>query len=189
MSSINDSLWIDIQPGDIGFTKGGGLVGWLIRHGTSSKYAHCFVYLHKLNDGTWLTVEAFPSRDKSKNGVQLRHRTEEPNKVVRIWRDKAEQGSIITKSISLIGVKYGWGEIARIALRIIGIKVKGWESDKAVICSNHVAQCVIFSDSSLKNFLSYPPSQIYPGELATNLDAIAWCRDRNSKGCGCCELC
>jgi hypothetical protein len=179
MSSIQDSIWIDIKPGDIGFTRGSGFVGWLIRHGTSSKYAHCFIYVHKLNDG-WLTVEAYPSRDNSKNGVQLRHRTQGPDKVIRTWRDKAEQGAIITKSISMIGVKYGWGEIFRIALRLAGIKIKGWESDKAVICSNHVAQSVIFSDYSLKDFIAYPPSHIYPGELAANLDGVVWCRARNN---------
>jgi hypothetical protein len=178
---MKEVLWTDIKPGDIGFTRGGGLVGWLIRHGTGSRYAHCFVYLHKLNNGTWLTIEAFPSRDKNKNGVQLRNRAEAPDKVVRTWRDKAEQGAIITKSISLIGTKYGWGEILRIALRFIGIKVKGWESDKAVICSNHVAQSIIFSDFSFKDFISYPPSHIWPGELAANLDAVDWHRTRNNE--------
>lgn len=172
------NLWDKIKPGDIGFTRGGGLVGWLIRHGTGSRYAHCFIYVHKLNNGNWLTVEAYPSRDASKDGVQLRLRTEAPDKVVRIWRDVAEQGALITKSVSMIGVKYGWGEIARIALRFAGIKIKGWESDTRVICSNHVAQSVIHANESFKYFLSYPPSHIWPGELAGNLDAVSWYRER-----------
>ena len=171
-------LWSGIKPGDIGFDKGDGLVGWLIRHGTASRYAHCFIYLHKLNNGNWLTVEAYPSRDSSKDGVQLRLRTKSPDKVVRIWDSSEEQGLIIFKSIDMIGVKYGWGEIARIALRFVGIKVKGWESDKRAICSNHVAQAVLHANPSFKLFLSYPPSEIYPGELALNLDAVQWMRER-----------
>ena len=178
-------MYIDIQPGDIGFTRGGGLVGFLICHGTGSAYAHSFVY-HKLlsrtPDGreTWQTVEAWPSLRKQKDGIRVRTRTEEPAKVVRTWRTRNEQSAILEHSMSMVGTRYGWGEIFRIALRFVGIKVKGWESNKRAICSNHCTQSVLASRSALKVFFKYSPSNTWPGELATTLDAISWAQDRIS---------
>ena len=176
-------LLIDIKPGDIGFTKGGGLVGWLIRHGTGSAYAHTFVYVNKNKDGSWNTIEAWPSIRKGKDGTRFRIRTELPEKLVRVWRNKDEQFGIITKSKSLVGTRYGWGEIARIVCRFLGIKfIPKYDSPKRAICSNVVMQSVLFSRPNIKNFFEYEPYQIWPGELATELDRIVWCQERLKKG-------
>lgn len=172
------SPYIRIQPGDIGFTKGGGLVGWLIRHGTGSAYAHTFVYHRYLGNGAWETVEAFPSLNKRKDGVRVRTRTEAPIKVVRIWRTPREQQAVLDKSSSMVGTRYGWGEIFRIALRFVGVKVRGWESDKRAICSNHCTQSALAARPTLRSLFKYQPSQIWPGELATTLDGIQWAEDR-----------
>lgn len=171
-------MWIDIKPGDIGFTKGGGFVGWIIRHGTGSAYAHSFVYHKPLGNGTWETVEAFPSLKRQKDGVRVRIRTEQPDKVVRTWVTKNEQKAILLHSASMVGARYGWGEIIRIALRFVGIKVRGWESDSRVICSNHCAQSILAARPGLKALFKYRPSMIWPGELATTCDAIDWAQDR-----------
>lgn len=178
-----NGLWIDIQPGDVGFTKGGGFVGWIIRHGTGSAYAHTFVY-HKLlsqdrqGNQVWETVEAWPSKKAAFDGVRVRTRTEQPDKIVRVWRTKSEQESILAKSSSLIGTRYGWGEIARIGLRFVGIKVSGWESDTRMICSNHCTQSVLAARPELSVFFRFKPSMVWPGELATVTDAIVWAQDR-----------
>jgi len=172
------SLWIDIKPGDIGFTKGGGFVGWLIRHGTGSSYAHTFIYHNKLSNGVWETVEAFPSVKKNKDGVQIRVRTEEPLKIVRAWRTPNEQRDILTHSLSMVGTRYGWGEIFRIALRFIGVKIKGWESANRAICSNHCTSSILYSRPALQYFFKYKPSMTWPGELSTTLDKITWAEDR-----------
>lgn len=172
------TIWIDIKPGDIGFTKGGGFVGWIIRHGTGSAYAHSFVYHKPLGNGAWETVEAFPSLKTQKDGVRVRVRTEQPDKVVRTWVTRNEQAAILAHSASMVGTRYGWGEIARIALRFVGVKLRGWESDSRVICSNHCAQSILAARPGLKALFKYRPSMTWPGELATTCDAIDWAQDR-----------
>lgn len=172
------SLWIDIQPGDIGFDGGVGLSGFVIRTGTQSQYGHCWVYHERLErrpNGVevWKTVEAGP-----KEGLIYRTRTIEPNKVIRVWRTRREREAIVAASAAMVGQKYGWGEIFRICLRILGIKVRGWESNRRAICSNHAATAVLAARPELAKFMKYKPSEIWPSELAKNLDAIKWATDR-----------
>lgn len=166
-----------IQPGDIGFDGGVGLSGWLIRRATGA-YGHCFIY-HKLlsEDGrggqVWSTVEAGPS------GVLVRTRTRPAVKVVRLWRDEAEQAKILWASQACVGNKYGWGEIARLVLHIVGIKVKGTKDNpKRQICSNHVAFAVARMNGSLRLVMPYPPHQIWPQRLAEWCDWMIWTRAR-----------
>jgi hypothetical protein len=164
-----------IQPGDIGFDAGVGISGLLIRLGTRSSYGHCWVY-HALEellpDGTqvWSTVEAGP-----RNGVIKRLRTVPPIKVVRVWQDSFEQADLLKKSEGLVGCSYGWGEIARIVFRIVGIKLGRWrDNPAAVICSNHVTQAALAARPDLGLYLRFPSNEIWPGELALTLDAFIW---------------
>lgn len=159
-----------IRPGDIGFDGGVGVSGWVIRTGTGSSYGHCFVYHSQNADGSWLTVEAGP-----REGLIWRTRTAEPNKVVRLWRDEQERVSLLRASERLVGAGYGWGEIARIVCRILGIKVRRRkDSPNHVICSNHVTQAAVAARPELVHYLRYPNYEIWPGELAITLDAFQW---------------
>ena len=172
-------LLIDIKPGDIGFTKGGGLVGWLICHGTGSTYAHSFVYVSKNKDGSWNTIEAWPSAKAHLDGTRNRIRTEYPAKVIRVWRNRTEQNAIIKKSKELVGTRYGWGEIGRILLHFVGINfIPKYDSNKRAICSNVTMQAVLYSRSALKNFFRFESYQTWPGELADTLDRVSWAQDR-----------
>lgn len=164
-----------IQPGDIGFDAGVGVSGVLIRLGTRSAYGHCWIY-HALierdvqGNETWLTLEAGP-----RGGLVWRHRTQAPNKVVRIWRDMFEQTDILVASEKLAGSKYGWGEIIRIVARIVGIRLPRWRDNlTAVICSNHVTQAAVAGRPDLGFYLRFPENEIWPGELAVTLDAFIW---------------
>lgn len=172
-------LLIDIKPGDIGFTKGGGFVGWIIRHGTGSAYAHTFVYTKYLGNNQWETIEAWPSTRKEKDGTRVRVRTELPEKVVRVWRSRDEQTAIIRKSRDLVGTRYGWGEILRIAAHFIGVRfIPKYDSSKRAICSNVTMQSVLYSRPALKNFFRFEPFQTWPGELADTLDKVSWAQER-----------
>lgn len=172
-------LYIGIKPGDIGFTKGGGFVGWVIRHGTGSTYAHSFVYVKSNKDGSWVTIEAWPSTKSALDGTRYRTRTELPEKLIRIWRNSQEQSAIVNKSRNLVGTRYGWGEILRIAARFIGIKfIPKYDSAKRAICSNVTMQAVLSARPSLKHFFKYETYQTWPGELADTLDRINWAQDR-----------
>ena len=172
-------LLIDIKPGDVGFTKGGGFVGWLIRHGTGSAYAHVYVYVKKNPDGSWETIEAWPSAKSSLDGTRFRTRTELPEKLIRPWRTRKEQSAIIRKSRELVGTRYGWGEILRIAARFVGIKfIPAYDSNKRAICSNVTMQAVLEARPASKVFFKYEPYQTWPGELADTLDRIQWAQDR-----------
>ena len=164
-----------IQPGDIGFDSGVGFSGLLIRLGTRSSYGHCWVY-HELEgirpDGVevWSTVEAGP-----RNGVVKRFRTVPPIKVVRVWKDKFEQADLLKKSAELVGCSYGWGEIARIMSRIVGVKIgRWWDNPTAVICSNHVTQAAVAARPDLGLYLRFTSDEIWPGELALTFDAYIW---------------
>lgn len=173
-----EHTFTNIQPGDIGFDSGVGISGQLIRMGTKSAYGHCWIYHELLNvdsDGTetWLTVEAGP-----REGLIKRTRERTPNKVVRIWTDEQEQAAILRASGRLVGSRYGWGEIARIVCRILGIKIRRWEDNPGrVICSNHVAQAALAGRPDLGFYLRYEPFEIWPGELAVTLDAYMWDRE------------
>lgn len=164
-----------IQAGDIGFDSGAGIAGQIIRLGTKSAYGHCWVYhelLEVLPDGkeVWSTVEA-----GFRNGVARRVRTALPIKVVRVWQDEFERVDLLKESESLVGCKYGWGEIARIVAHLLGIKVRRWKDNpRAVICSNHVSQALCAARPDFGLYMRYPNNEIWPGELAVTCDAFIW---------------
>lgn len=164
------SRWANIQPGDIGFDRGVGITGFLIRLGTRSQYAHCWVYHKPLPDGRWVTVEAGP-----KDGVIWRIRDVEPNLVVRVWKSPMEQHSVLANSRASLGRKYGWGEILRISLYMIGIRLRtDRDNPDRVICSNHTAQAAIAGAPHLQAHMRYPVYAIWPGALAQDLAAYLW---------------
>jgi hypothetical protein len=164
--------WFDIEPGDIGFDGGVGISGWLIRRSTGA-YGHVFVYHEKMDNGAWRTMEAGPS------GVFFRIRTRPANKVVRLWRNKIEQRRILAASAECAGRKYGWGEIARICLHLVGIKINGWRDNEGrMICSNHVAYSIGQMKRGIKFTLPYKPEHIWPQKLAEWCDWYIWTRAR-----------
>lgn len=169
MPSAPGHQFARIQSGDIGFDGGRGLSGFLIRIGTGSAYGHCFVYHRELEPGVWSTVEAGPK------GVRRKTRTAPANKVVRVWRNGAEQQALLKRSIELRGCRYGWGEIARIVCHLFGVKIaKRTDDPTRVICSNHVSQCVLAARPEFEHYMDYEPFAIWPGELAVSLDEFIW---------------
>lgn len=169
--------WVGIQPGDIGFDGGQGLFGWIIRRATGT-FGHVWVYheylgLDKKGREIWKTVEAGP------RGIKFQDRTRTPVKVVRLWKTKKQQAAILAESGACVGAKYGWGEIVRLALHTIGIRVKGWQDNpKRMICSNHTARSVVAGIKHLELTLPYPPQHIWPQRLAEWCDWVLWTQAR-----------
>jgi hypothetical protein len=103
--------WRGIQPGDIGFDEGGGIVGFLIRHFSHSPYAHCWVYHRQVPDNTetWMTAEAYPG------GLKIRKREQtNVHRVIRVWRTEEERRALLARSDELVGSGYNYRELFRI---------------------------------------------------------------------------
>lgn len=167
--------FIGIEPGDIGFDGGTGFFGWLIRRSTGV-YGHTWIYhrylhLDSKNREVWETVEAGP------RGVKRQVRTRPPVKVVRLWRNKQEQQALLAASEACIGRKYGWGEIVRLALRTVGVKISGTRDNPGrMICSNHVSSSIVVAVPPLGSVLPYRPNHMWPQRLAEWCDWVLWTR-------------
>ena len=167
-----DHHWHQIEPGDVGFSTGSGFYGWIIRRATGS-YGHAWVYHGRIGSGdaaVWITAEA------GGDGVQYRVRSEEPVKVVRMWRNEQERSAILDASERLIGHGYDWMEIVRIALWVCGVRLGhlGRDDRRRVICSNHTAQAILAARPQLRGIIPYPPSRIWPSRLARFCDWVLW---------------
>jgi hypothetical protein len=75
----------------------------------------------------------------------------------------------------MVGCEYGWGEIARIVCRILGIRLRKFrDNPRRVICSNHVAQVALAARPELVHYLRYDTNEVWPGELAITFDVMRW---------------
>lgn len=103
---------MDIQPGDVIFTRGKGVVSTIIRYFTSSSTAHCGVVVD-VQHGGLVTHEAFWP-----GGVKVyTHRNvydNDLNRIYRIWRTPEEQSNIVQRSHHMVGKRYDLIEILRI---------------------------------------------------------------------------
>lgn len=186
-----------LAPGDIGFDSGGGIVGALIRRGTTSPWAHCFVLVRDLGDGMWQTHEAYPGglKEKTRHASTIGH-------AIRVATNPGQQDHIVSRSRQLVGSRYGYGELLRIvghyfwrqryitaavtlvaaaaghmqlatvALTLLAagvLTLAHWDRPGAVICSNHCAQAALEGQPGLADWMRFPPHLIWPGELHTTL--------------------
>lgn len=174
--------WDGAQAGDIFWTVGAGIVGSLIRHGTSSPYGHCGIIIDPWpeQDDHWLVDEAFPAFPPWKPGLrrQLRYR-DTVAAVARVWRDEQERNLIVDHSLRLYRDKppYAWSEIATIAAATVLPHrfIPMHDMTRAVICSNHVAQCIQAArPGDYELYFRYPPNLEWPGGCFTDLQALLW---------------
>lgn len=187
----------DLAPGDIAFDGGSGIVGALIRRGTTSPWAHCFVLVRELEDGMWQTHEAYPGglKERTRHTSTIGH-------AIRIATNANQQKQIVSRSSELVGSRYGYGELLRIvghyfwrqryvtaavtvlavaaghvqlatvALTLLAagaLTLAQWDRPGAVICSNHCAQAALDAQPGLAEWMRFPPHMIWPGELHTTL--------------------
>ncbi|MEH3076407.1 MAG: hypothetical protein PGN11_06955 [Quadrisphaera sp.] len=162
--------------GDLFFSRGRGVQGWVIRRASRSTVAHCGVLVRELEPGVWRTHEAFGGDGPYGGGSGLRERVRpldgEPLRVVRPWRTPAERDLGLLRSHQLLDQGYDWGEIVRIAGHLLHVPPLQWlgtalSRPDRLICSNHCAAVVLAGRPDVD--LPHPPDRIWPAPL---LDAL-----------------
>jgi len=151
-------------PGDYGVVHTNGFFGKLIRLGTLSRWNHAFVYI-----GNGQIVEANPS------GVAISPVDKYPAYYVA-WNqheklNEEQRMQIVAHAKSMVGVSYGFVDIANLAFRILGLKViantkifKTASKRYGVICSELVAECYGAAGIDFGS-----PISVTPGDLAYRL--------------------
>ena len=150
------------RMGDYGVVKTNGWAARFIQVGTMSRWNHAFIYI-----GNGQIVEANPT------GVAISPVSKYP-KIAWNQHEEltdAQRAKIVKKATSFVGDSYGFGAIAIIALKILGLKIiptlrKAVEDENSVICS----QLVAWSYSVARKKVSDKPHVFTtPGDLAERL--------------------
>jgi cell wall-associated NlpC family hydrolase len=144
------------------------LYPWLIRVGTRSEFDHAFVVV-----GGGQIIEAQPGGARwaelsDYEGQLLVFDSEEPV-------TPAQAKRVIDKAITLIGTRYGWTDIARLALRCLGVQwrwlTQAADNERAMICSQLVATC---GAAAGLDWLCgrEAAAAVTPGDLATRIQKV-----------------
>lgn len=149
-------------PGTYACVRTRGLYPWLIRVGTRSKYDHAFIIC---DDGQ--IIEAQPGGARwaqlsDYDGELVVFDTAEP-------MTQAQRIAVVSKAITLLGTPYGWTDIARLALRCLGLQwgwlTKAADNERAMICSQLVAACGAAAGLDWQCGRE-APAAVTPGDLA-----------------------
>lgn len=151
------------KPGDYGVVKTNGIIGRLIRLGTTSRWNHAFIYI-----GGGVIVEANPT------GVALSPAIKYP-KIAWNQHDKLsakQRELIVDEAIAQVGKSYDFVDIAALLLRIFGLKLPIYKIFKFLskrdswFCS----ELVVHSYKVAKAPLTESPEYLVtPGDLAERL--------------------
>ena len=158
---------VDPRPGDYGLVRGTGFLMWCVRVGTRSKYGHavmCVGYGPGLDTAT--IVEAQPS-----GAVQ---RTLTPAETFAItWFTAAPppnvRGPLVTQARRLVGIGYGWTDIAALAAwHVLGVRWRWLDArinrEDRLICSQLVA--LAYDRVCIELVPGHLPCEDTPGDLA-----------------------
>lgn len=175
----------DIMPGDFFWTRGAGLVGKLIRRGTSSPYAHCgivvavtetYLICHEARGKTLRGPGLFVTKRKL-GGFEF-------EAMARVWQNAEQRQIILDTSWGMVrnNLRYDWKTIAVIALATVlphrWIPIKDPDG-RAIICSGHVAQCLrIARPDDYWKYMASLPWWLWPGSLNGSLQRLLWADDR-----------
>lgn len=173
MDPVLDVPPTEIAPGDIGFDHGISVYGRIVRATTGRAEAHCWVYhrhLGRTRDGRdrWLIAEV-----SAKRGAIYRERTEPATRVLRVWRDAAEQRTLLRASAEIVrsGARYDWHEIARI-VKALRQRDAGSAVDRGrIICVQHVVRALLTARPDLRPLFADPGEPMWPSRLVARLVA------------------
>lgn len=150
------------ERGDFGLTKGSGLAGWVIRHGTASRYGHAVVAVTGTNSkGGVSIVEADP------DGARAR----EVPVTDYVWSNlpltEHQRSTIVGKAVACVGLPYDWQAILGFVIRVWKAKWSTGSDDHAddkLICSELVAWC--YREAGIDLGQGTAPGDVSPGDLA-----------------------
>lgn len=154
------------KPGTYACVRTGGFYAWLIRVGTRSKYNHAFLVVDEYGG----IIEADPGG--ARRAMLADYRADAIVFDVNELITDEQRARVVAKAEILLGTPYGWTDIARLALRCVGVKW-GWltaaaDNERAMICSQLVAACGDYAgldwDCGRGN-----PAAVTPGDLAARI--------------------
>lgn len=126
-----------MTPGQYGCVRTKGFYAWLIRVGTRSHYNHAFIVM----DGGQV-IQADPQ------GAAWGQLSDYEHDAVVFSTDALspeQRAAVMNKAVVLLGTPYGWTDIARLALRCLGLQwrwlTQAADNERAMICSQLVAAC------------------------------------------------
>jgi hypothetical protein len=151
------------QPGDYGIVKTNGIIGRLIRIGTTSRWNHAFIYV-----GEGVIVEANPT------GVALSPVAKYPRIAWNHHEELTDEQRkiIVDTAVDQVGLPYDFMDIVALLLRIFGLKVPIYKLFKVLarrkswFCSELVTHC--YNKANLK-LINSPEYLVTPGDLAERL--------------------
>ena len=153
------------SPGDYGLVRGTGPAMWAVRWGTHSRFGH--VRLCVDVDGPAITVvEAKPAGALRRTLGKLEGAE---TTWVSVDPTPAQRAGIVTQGEALVGIGYGWTDIAALALWCLC----GWRwrwldtrinRQDRLICSQLVA--LAYARAGLVLMPDRLPCEITPGDLA-----------------------
>lgn len=169
-----------IAAGDILFTRGVGLLGTVIRHGSQSPFGHCGIFHEFLGfeypAGSSTPVEVWKTAEAFGDGVKYRVRRLEVAPVaerheflaMKVCDDIIDVGAVLVESSRIVDTSagYDWYEIARIAGRFAGLRVSpSWDNPDRHICSGHVSHSVAAARHAFTIRSTVPLHGRWPGHV------------------------
>ncbi len=152
-----------LQAGDYVVVDTGTLFGWLIRLFTRSKYDHAFIWN---GDGT--ITEATIRGVRVDSPAQYAGHLAAANTGEALTG--AQRATIVATARGFAGDEYGFGDIAVIALRLLGFRW-GWlrriaDDRDALICSELVCEAGLAAGLASWQCGEPDPAYVTPADLA-----------------------
>lgn len=153
----------DLLPGSYVVVNTGTLFGWFIKRFCGGSYDHAFIWN---GDGT--ITEATVKGVKVDSPAQYAGHLAAANTGETLT--DAQRAAIVAKARSFAGLEYGWGDIAVIALRLLGFRW-GWlqrvaDDRDALICSELVCKAGLAAGLASWQCMEPDPAFVTPADLS-----------------------
>ena len=133
-----------IQVGDIGIAHTSGVLGWLIRLGTRSKWNHAFVVVYVPMDPTPETIIVVQAQAKGVVYAKLSDVAPGGEYAILPCPDGVDRELVVAMAKTLLREKYAFVSIASIAFNFLPLPIRlDVHQNGTLICSAVVALCLL----------------------------------------------